>query len=166
MLLQVLSLLLLLTTISTSAPAGSKHNIYLTRCEPDGCPIGICDPGEFTLTAATLFRNGPVTPTTGSRVSTPDAIGKLSGYNPGFEGSSTKSVRLGRDGTFSWNITTGSNKLTKGALVGDGALGTEPFACFRDGSTKFAIREDGDRYSCTAEYWCGSLDVSALATAV
>jgi len=154
--------LLLLISLSTALPAaGSKHNAYLVRCEPEDCPIGLCDPGDFTLTAATYFAT-TVTPDA-TKVLTPDGTGKLSGYMPAFESATSKSVRVGRAGTFSWSIATTSKTLTKGSVAGTATLGTEPFACFKDGTTKFSIRDDGDRYRCTAEYWCGSIDVAAPA---
>ena len=159
MVLKVASLaILLIASISAAAPAGSKHNLYLVKCEPEDCPIGLCDPGDFTITAATYFANGPVADST--RIITPDGIGKLSGYNPGFESATSKSVRLGREGTLSWSIATASKSLTKGSLAGTATLGAEPFACFKDGTSKFTIRDDGDRYKCVADYWCGSIDIT------
>ncbi|KAF2796794.1 hypothetical protein K505DRAFT_323053 [Melanomma pulvis-pyrius CBS 109.77] len=140
------------------APAGSKHNVYLVRCEPNECPIGDCDPGEFTITAAAYFRNGPITEGT-TRVSTPTALGKLSGYAPKWEGIK-RTVRLGTDGTFTVNIGAKAASASKGDIAGDGSLGTEPFVCFKDGTTKFAITNEGDRYTCTTDYWCPSVDAS------
>jgi hypothetical protein len=148
----------LLASLSNTAPAGSKHNVYLVHCEPEECPIGLCEPGEFTITAATFFSTGSVA-NNGKAVVKPDAIGKLSGYNPSFESATSKNVRLGREGTFTWNITAAAKTYKKGELAGLATLGSEPFACFKDAATKFAIRDDGDKYTCTADYWCGSYDV-------
>jgi hypothetical protein len=152
--------LFLLASIVSAAPQGSKHNVYLVRCDPEDCPIGLCDPGEFTITAATYFSTGAA-PTSGRTAAKPDGIGKLSGYNPSFESATSKNVRVGRAGTFTWSITTAAKTLTKGEIAGTATLGTEPFACFKDGTTKFTITDDLDRYSCTADYWCGSTDVGS-----
>lgn len=151
--------LFLLASVSTAAPAlGSKNNVYLVRCEPEDCPIGLCDPGEFTITAATYFSTSAV-PASGRAVARPDGIGKLSGYNPSFESATSKNVQVGRAGRFTWSIATAAKTLKKGEIAGTATLGTEPFVCFRDAATKFAINDDLERYECTAEYWCGSTDV-------
>ncbi|KAF2463987.1 uncharacterized protein BDR25DRAFT_307462 [Lindgomyces ingoldianus] len=140
-----------------AAPAGSKHNIYLVKCEPNECPIGLCDPGEFTIMGAALFRNGPVT--SGTRVTKPDVFTEVSGYRSQWEGAK-RTVRMGTDGTLTSNISSGAAALAKGQIAGDATLGSEPFTCFKDGSTKFTISRDGDAYTCTTSYWCPSVDVS------
>jgi hypothetical protein len=140
------------------APLGSKHNVYLVHCSPDECPIGLCDPGEFTITAAAYFRNGPITDST-SRITTPTTLGKLTGYNLKWEGVK-RTVKVA-DGSFTVNISAKAASVKKGELAGDATLGTEPFVCFRDGVGAFAIRDDGDRYTCTTDYWCPSIDASA-----
>ncbi|KAF2709363.1 hypothetical protein K504DRAFT_346698, partial [Pleomassaria siparia CBS 279.74] len=139
-----------------ASPLGSKHNIYLVHCEPNECPIGDCDPGEFTTTAAAYFRNGPITEST-TKVSTPTALGRLTGYQPKWEGIK-RTVRVGTAGSFTSDIGAKAASLKKGDIAGDGTLGAEPFACFRDGTGKFLIADDGDRYTCTTEYWCPSVD--------
>jgi hypothetical protein len=144
-----------------SAPTvalGSKHNVYLVHCDYSDCLLGlICD--TDSIVGAAYFRNGPITEgSTG--VQRPTTLAQLSGRNPTFEGKKN-TFRFGDDGTFTSNITAGANKSDKNSIAGDATLGTEPFICFRDGTTKFDIRQDTDRYTCTADYWCGSIDASS-----
>ncbi|KAF2117904.1 hypothetical protein BDV96DRAFT_644242 [Lophiotrema nucula] len=160
--MSVLTLAALLSSTTLAAPAGSKHNVYLVHCDPQDCPIGLCDPGDFTIAAAAYFANGPVTEGT-TRVSTPTSLGRLSDGILKWEGTS-RSVRLGTAGTLKSNIPTSARTAAKGDLAGDATLGTEEFVCFKDGSTKFAISNDGDRYTCTTDYWCGSVDAGSTTT--
>ena len=133
--------------------AGSKHNFYLATCSPS-CLL-LCDPDD-TITAAIYFENGPITEGS-SRVS-PTSVGRVTGRNTAWEGSS-KSVRIGSAGTLKTNIASDAKSATKGSLVGDASLATEPFVCFKDGTTKFTMTYDFDRYECTTEYWCPSISV-------
>jgi hypothetical protein len=150
--------------VDTPAPItalGSKHTVYLVRCEPNECPIGYCEDDEFRITAAAFFRDGPIdasAPTT--RVQTPTTLTTLSGNQPAFEGSK-KTFRFGRDGTFTTNLPTGAKTASKGSIAGDATLGTEPFICFKDGTSKFGIRYDDERYTCTTQYYCPSVDVGS-----
>ena len=150
----------LLPSLALAAPQGSKHNVYLVSCEPNECPIGECEPGDFTITAAAYFANGPVAE--GNPRVTPTALGKISGYLPKWEGTK-RSIRLGSNGSFSSNIGAKSSSLKYGDIAGDATLGTEPFACFKDGKEKFQITDDGDRYTCTTDYWCASVSAGSLA---
>lgn len=142
-----------------AAPAGSKHNVYLVHCEPNECPIGSCDPGDFTITAAAYFRNGPIAEGTTSRVQTPTTLARLNGDNTRFEGS-RRTFRFGSDGTFTTNIPASARTAASGSIAGDATLGEEPFVCFKDGKTKFQINNDDERYTCTTDYWCASTDTS------
>ena len=67
------------------------------------------------------------------------------------------------DGSFTANISTKAGSLKKGEIAGDATLGSEPFVCFKDGVGKFVIQDEGDKYTCTTNYWCPSIDVSAPA---
>jgi hypothetical protein len=154
------TLLSSLALSSPLAPLGSKHNVYLISCTPNTCPIGDCDPGEFTITAAAYFRNGPITEST-SRITVPTSLGKITGYQPKWEGVK-RTVKVA-DGSFTANISTKAGSLKKGEIAGDATLGSEPFVCFKDGVGKFVIQDEGDRYTCTTNYWCPSIDVSAPA---
>ncbi|KAF2635896.1 hypothetical protein P280DRAFT_522665 [Massarina eburnea CBS 473.64] len=160
--------LLSLATLALAAPVevqGSKHVAYLASCAPDECPIGFCDPSDFNLVAAGYFANGP--PKTGT--ATPTTFGTLSAFvgNSQWEGAK-KTVRLGITGSLATNIQAGANKLKPSEIAGDAALttsligaSTEPFVCFRDGTTKFKAMYEGERYTCTADYYCPSLDLGA-----
>jgi hypothetical protein len=139
---------------------GSKHVVYLSSCAPDDCPIGLCDPEDFNIVGAGYFRNGP--PASNSASAT--ALGRLSSVSSGqkWEGSKI-TTRIGSEGAFTSNIARGAKSLAKGSIAGDGELKptglSEPFVCFRDGATKFKASYDGDRYTCTADYYCPSIDV-------
>ncbi|ORY09162.1 hypothetical protein BCR34DRAFT_568883 [Clohesyomyces aquaticus] len=152
----VLCALSLLLSSTLAAPAGSKKNIYLLKCEPNECPIGVCEPDEFTVTAAALFRNGPVK--AGATTAKPDVLALLSGYRPKWEGT-RRTVRLGTEGTLTTNISAGAASLPKSQIAGDATLGNENLVCFKDGSTTFGITYEGDRYTCTTTYWCPSIEV-------
>ncbi|KAF2690647.1 hypothetical protein K458DRAFT_412008 [Lentithecium fluviatile CBS 122367] len=138
---------------------GSKHVVYLSTCVPNECPIGLCDPEDFNLIAAAYFRNGPPATSTAS----PTTLGPISSFGSGpasWEGTK-RSVRLGTDGTYTSNIARGAKSLAKGEIAGDGELkgvGSEPFVCFKDGATKFRATYELDRYTCTADYYCPSID--------
>ncbi|KAF2740569.1 hypothetical protein EJ04DRAFT_558569 [Polyplosphaeria fusca] len=144
----LLSLTALVATTS-AAPAGSKHNIYLTRCTPTSCPIGACDPGDFGITAAAYYST--------ATSAVPASIGTIDGYQPKWEGAS-KAIRLGTT-TFTSAIQAAAARAKKGDIVGDAKLGSEPFVCFKDGATTLGFTYDDTKYSCTADYWCGSVDV-------
>ncbi|CAI6338341.1 unnamed protein product [Periconia digitata] len=149
-----------LSAIASSAPVevlGSKHVNYLATCYPDDCPIGLCYIGDFKILAAGYFANGPPKSATAS----PTSTGTLSTFlgNTAWEGD-TKSVRVGTVGTLSTNIQKGANSLKQSEFAGDAKLsGGEEFVCFRDGTTKFKITYDLDRYTCTGEYYCPSTDI-------
>lgn len=63
------------------------------------------------------------------------------------------------------NIDAKAASLAKGEIAGSVTLGAkagadgEPFLCFKDGATKFRASYDLDTYSCTAAYYCPSIDV-------
>jgi hypothetical protein len=151
------TLLSSLALSSPLGPLGSKHNVYLIHCSPNECPIGDCDPGEFSITAAAYFRNGPITEST-SLITVPTSLGKLTGYQPKWEGVK-RTVRVA-DGSFTANISAKAGSTKKGEIAGDATLGSEPFVCFKDGVGRFAIQVEGDRYTCTTDYWCPSIDAS------
>ena len=91
---------------------------------------------------------------------TPTNLARLIGYQPAFEGT-TRSFRFGLDGTFTTNIPVTAKTAASGSIVGDATLGTEPFIVFKDGATKFTIAIDGDRYTCTTDYWAPSVDAGS-----
>jgi hypothetical protein len=168
MISRTLALLSALALLSTSAPVeilGSKHVAYLSTCVPDDCPIGLCGGDDFNLIAAGYFANGPPK---GSSAS-PTALGRLSTFEGGIHWEGTKrTVRLGSSGggSLSTNIAANAKKLAVSEIAGDATLttgdgGSEPFVCFRDGTTKFRATYDLDKYSCTADYYCASLDLGA-----
>lgn len=150
--------------VDTPAPVaalGSKHTVYLVQCDPNECPIGYCEDDEFRIKAAAYFRDGPIdasAPT--SRVQSPTTLTTLSDNRAAFEGSK-RTFRLGRDGTFTSNLPKSASTASKGSIAGDATLGTEPFVCFKDGSSKFGIRYDDERYTCTTQYYCPSVDVGS-----
>ncbi|KAF2261476.1 hypothetical protein CC78DRAFT_356002 [Lojkania enalia] len=150
--------LALLPTFVLSAPLGSKHNIYLVHCDPVKCPIGLCYPGEFQITAAAFFANGPINPD--SSTNSPTSLGQLSGYQPKWEGIQRR-VAVGTMGTFASNFPASASTAEKGSIVGDASLGSEPFVCFKDGATKFTIKYDAADYTCTTDYWCPSVEVGS-----
>ncbi|KAF2275250.1 uncharacterized protein EI97DRAFT_475860 [Westerdykella ornata] len=150
MLSQLALLLALVPSLALSVPtaAGSKHNVYLVRCQPS-------DPDEDVIVAAAFFRDGPIKE--GSTLQNPTALVTVSGSSPEWEGRQRR-VRLD-EGTFTTNISADAKKAAKGSIAGDAKLGSEPFVCFKDGTTKFSVRYDRERYSCTTDYWCPSIDV-------
>lgn len=162
----LLGALALIPSLIAAAPAGSKHTVYLANCVPEECPIGLCNPDDFNLLAAAYFRNGPPS----SSVTSPTTLGTLSGSISSWEGT-RRSVRLGSEGTFATNIAAGAKSAAKSDIVGEATLtsasiigigGTaEPFVCFRDGTTKFTARYETDRYTCTADYYCPSIDTGS-----
>ena len=169
-----LPLALTLPTSPTIASIlGSKHNVYLANCDPNECPIGACDPGDFHLTAAIYFSSGSVS---GTGTNRPTGLGKLSGSNTKWEGAK-RTARFDSDiglssGTFVSQIDKAAATAASGSLAGNGTLTVggglgggsgdgESFACFKDGTSKFVITYDTDRYTCTTDYWCGSLDTGS-----
>ncbi|KAF2872741.1 hypothetical protein BDV95DRAFT_606326 [Massariosphaeria phaeospora] len=149
----LLAALALLPTLTLSAPAlGSAKNVYIARCEPNDCFLGLLCEDPFTVVA--YFRSGGIT----SENSTPTTLASLTGRNTAFEGTK-RSVSVGADGTFVTNINADAKRAAKGSLVGDATLGTEPFVCFKDTETKFTVKYDLEKYTCTADYWCPSVQV-------
>jgi hypothetical protein len=154
----IVALLVALPTLAFSSPivaAGSKHNVYLARCQHEDCSI-FCDPDDSALTVAAYFSGGPITDGS-TKLVTPTRLGRLTGQ---WEGAK-KTVRLGTDGTLTTNIETSARTAKKGDIAGDATLGTEPFVCFKDGSTEFTIRYDDERYKCKTDYWCPSIEVGS-----
>lgn len=155
-------LFVLLPTITLSAPtaAGSKHNVYLISCEPEDCSDWYCDFDYDGIRAAAFFRDGPISEGSQTRIQRPTSLATLSSPRTKWEGSK-RTVRLGRDGTFTSNIDAGANSAVKGLIAGNGTLGTEPFVCFKDGATDFLVVYDDERYTCLTDYWCPSIDVGS-----
>lgn len=157
MLSRLAILLALIPSIALSAPtsvAGSSHNVYLVRCQSD-CQGWSCGGNGDVIVAAAFFRDGPIQD--GSSVQRPNSFATVSGSSPDLEGKQRR-FRLD-DGTFTTNISADAKTASKGAIAGDAKLESEPFVCFKDGTTKLRLRSDGDRYSCTVDYWCPSIDV-------
>jgi hypothetical protein len=153
-------LLAVLPALALSAPtaAGSKHNVYLVRCEYSDCDGWDCDPEETRFTAGAFFRDGPIAEGSSTRIQRPTSLTRLSGAQTAWEGSK-RTIRFGSAGTFTSNISTSAKSATKGSIAGDGTLGSEPFVCFKDGATKFRVTYDDEPYTCTTDYWCPSIDV-------
>ena len=154
--LAALSALVALTTSAPVEVLGSKHVAYLSVCYPDECPIGLCYIGDFKILAIGYFADGPPK---GSSA-TPSALGKLSVFlgNTAWEGDK-KSVRVGSAGTMSTDISKNALSLGQSEIAGNASLPNENFVCFRDGSTKFKITHELERYTCTADYYCPSTDI-------
>jgi hypothetical protein len=148
-----------LPALSLALPAapGSKHNVYLVRCTLSDCSDWDCDPDDTTLTAGVFFRNGPIAEGSSSRIQKPTSLAPLTSSRTTWEGTK-RTMRFGSDGTFTSNISAGAKTVAKGSIAGDATLGSEPFVCFKDGATKFAITYDYDEYTCTTDYWCPSID--------
>jgi hypothetical protein len=148
----------LLPAICLSAPtaAGSKHNVYLTHCQPTDCSDFDCDPEENRITAAAYFANGPITDGSTSRIQKPTTLATIN--QSAWEGTK-RTLRLGTAGSFTSNISSTARTAAKGTIAGDATLGTEPFVCFKDGTTKFSVTYEYDTYTCTTDYWCPSTDV-------
>lgn len=154
---RIVAIFAVLPIFALSSPitaAGSKHNVYLARCALDDCSI-FCDE-DTSITVAAYFSGGPITEGS-TKVVTPTRLGRTSGQ---WEGSK-KSVRLGTDGTFTSNIDTSSRTAKKGDIAGDATLGSEPFVCFKDGSTEFTIRYEDEKFKCKTDYWCPSIEVGS-----
>jgi hypothetical protein len=169
MLLQsVLSIALVLFSAgATAAPTnaaklGSKHNLYLVTCKrrsefPD-CPLIIlCPRQQSTYTAVAYYADGPVE---SSRNSNPTEITTVSQPAQPWEGTQ-RVAKLGRVGDFSSDIEAGAEDLEKGQIAGSAKLGSEEFVCFTDRETSVVVRDFlGDpEYSCSADYWCPSIQV-------
>lgn len=159
----------LLFCMATAVPIdsiqmGSKHTLYLATCTrrtspiPD-CPLIIICPAQavVTYTAVAYFAGGPIE---SSRNSNPTQIATVSEPVQPWEGTQ-RVAKLGRNSDFSSNINAGAEGLEKGQIAGEAKMDTEDFVCFRDGETSFAARNDIgiEQYSCTADYWCPSIQV-------
>jgi hypothetical protein len=163
----ILSLaLIFLTTYATAAPTdaakiGSKHNLYLATCtKRSGCPLIILCPRQrqTSYTAVAYYANGPIE--SSGRNSNPTEIATVSESAAPWEGTQ-RTARLGRVGQFSSNIDAGAGALEEGQIAGSAKLGDEDFVCFTDGATSIVVRDFlGDpEYTCTADYWCPSIQV-------
>jgi len=159
MLLTPTLLLAVLPALALSAPtaAGSKHNVYLVRCAYSDCDGWECDPEE-TFAAGAFFRDGPIAEGSGTRIQRPTSLTRLSGSQTAWEGSK-RTIRFGTSGTFTSNIGAAAKTAAKGSIAGDGTLGTEPFVCFKDGTTTFRVTYDDEPHTCTTDYWCPSINV-------
>jgi len=170
MLLQsVLSIALaLFSTCATAAPTdaamlGSKHNLYLVTCTKRSgwadCPLIIICPRQqqSKYTAVAYYANGPVE---SNRNSNPSQISTVSQPAQPWEGTQ-RTAKLGRIGDFSSDIEAGAAGKEKGQIAGSARLGSEEFVCFTDGQTSIAVEDDlGDvEYTCSADYWCPSIQV-------
>jgi hypothetical protein len=84
----------------------------------------------------------------------------ISSNPPNWEGASY-SASLGRYGTFHSYIDANAASVAKGQIAGSARLDAEDFVCFKDGATSFKFSEDLglSTYTCTAQYWCPSIQV-------
>ncbi|KAF1965120.1 hypothetical protein BU23DRAFT_575143 [Bimuria novae-zelandiae CBS 107.79] len=172
-----LGALALVPSIVLSTPVetlGSKHTVFLASCTPSDCPIDLCDPAggmdappvlEHMLASCVVstsgaghFVNGPPSGSTAS------ATAYASTSSTRWEGVS-RSLKFSRYGTFKTSIDAKAGSLAKGEIAGsatltarDGGTEAEPFLCFKDGSTKFRAKHDGDWFTCTAAYYCPTVD--------
>jgi hypothetical protein len=136
---------------------GSKHNLYLTTCTSK-CVLGIlCSRQQRSHTAVLYYANGPVD---SSRNTSPTQMTTVTDPAAPWEGTQ-RAARLGRTGDFTSNIDEGADSISSGQIAGGAKLATEDFVCFRDGETTFKFSEDLglSSYSCTADYWCPSIQV-------
>ncbi|KAF2182290.1 hypothetical protein K469DRAFT_691508 [Zopfia rhizophila CBS 207.26] len=160
-----LATLALLPDLTNAAPVdavamGSKHNLYLVTCQRRAieCPLIIlCDKNAEaarTYTAVAYYPNGP------TRNSVPNQIATVSDPVAPWEGVQREATVWQRS-SFSSNIDADAASLPKGQLAGDAKLDNEDFVCFSDGQTSFTVRDELDLpiYSCTADYWCPSIQV-------
>jgi hypothetical protein len=152
--------LILFSTATTAAPVdaiamGSKHNLYLMTCKPSrDCLLIICGPEKSPYSAVGYFANGA----TSGQSKRPTSTSVISNPATPWDGA-TKSGAIGRD-TFTSTIDAGAAALSKGAIAGSATMGTEEFACFKDGQATISVDSgDGDDASCTADYWCASTQV-------
>ena len=113
---------------------------------------------------AAYFVNGPPTGT----ISLASAFARTPII--GWEGI-PRSFAFLRYGTFKTSINANAATLAKGDIAGSatlttgvGAAGSEPFICFKDGSTKFRTNIDLDSYTCTAAYYCPSVAAGTTPT--
>lgn len=117
------------------APAASAHNIYLLTCSQYG--------GRGSNVTGIAFFNAPITniPGGGSNWNNspqPDESAIISNPATAWEGYKLQ-IAVWNSTIFSADISTGARELQKGKFVGEASLGTEKFACFRDGETGIAI---------------------------
>ncbi|KAF2650046.1 hypothetical protein K491DRAFT_732556 [Lophiostoma macrostomum CBS 122681] len=153
--------LLLFSTATTAAPVdaiamGSKHNLYLMTCKPSrDCLLIICGPDKSPYTAVGYFANG----VSSGQSKRPTSTTVISNPATSWDGA-TKSGTIGAN-AFTSTIDAGASALAKGAIAGNATMGTEEFACFRDGQAKISVGGDlgDDDSSCTADYWCASTQV-------
>ncbi|KAF2441539.1 hypothetical protein P171DRAFT_487998 [Karstenula rhodostoma CBS 690.94] len=158
-----LGALALLPLLASAAPVetlGSKHTAFLASCTSTECPLGLCDPDDYNISGAAYFVNGPPTGTTASAT----AFAVTS--NSRWEGV-TRSVTWSRYGSFKINIDAKAASLPKGEIAGQATLtatgaADELFLCFKEGNTKFRTNYQGDAYSCTAAYYCPSIQTGTL----
>lgn len=165
-----LSLVLVaLSTAVAAAPVdviaqGSKHNLYLVTCTRrssnlPGCPLIIICPRQQTTkyTAVAYYANGPIE---SNRNVNPTQIATVAEPAAPWEGTQ-RVAKLGRAGDFSGNIDQTAAGISKGQIAGSAKLASEDFVCFKDGATSFTVRDELDdpKYSCTADYWCPSIQV-------
>lgn len=158
--------LILFTSTTNSAPvtsieAGSKHNLYLVTCLYNPCTGILCGRQGVTsyYTAAAYYADGPhdQTPT-----ANPTAFNTVSYPYQAWEGR-VFTARLGTYGsTVTSNITAGAATLAKGDIAGAAKVDSEDFVCFKDGATSVVVRSalGATQASCTAQYWCPSIQVS------
>lgn len=113
------------------------------------------------IVGAGYFVNGPPSGTTSS------ASRFARNNQKTWEGAS-RSLTLSSYGVLTTSIDAKAASLKQGEIAGTatlaakaGAANGEPFVCFKDGVTKFRVTYDLDTYSCTATYYCPSLDVGA-----
>ncbi|KAF2706933.1 hypothetical protein K504DRAFT_447801 [Pleomassaria siparia CBS 279.74] len=148
-----------------SAQMGSKHNLYLSTCTRRAgigdCPLPIfCSAADaaITYTAIAYFPNGPIS--TSGAPTPPSQIATVSEPPAPWEGAS-RGAKLGRTSSVNATIDAGAATLAKGDLAGSAKLDQEDFICFKDGTTSFEFKNEwGIReYSCTADYWCPSIQV-------
>lgn len=142
-----------------AAQMGSKHNLYLATCtKRERCPLIILCPKDeaavTTYTAVAYFANGPVE---ANRNYIPTAIATVSQPVQPWEGTQ-RVAKIGLTSSFSSNIQADGATLEHSAIAGAAQLDNEQFVCFKDGTTKFG-GTGLEEYSCTADYWCGSLDL-------
>ncbi|KAF2726802.1 hypothetical protein EJ04DRAFT_597366 [Polyplosphaeria fusca] len=136
---------------------GSRHNLYLTTCTPK-CLLGIlCSRQSRGFTAVIYYANGAVDTLTDA---SPTQMTTVSSTAARWEGA-RRSADMGSSGAFSSNIDSGAASLDKGQIAGTAMLSDEGFACFRDGETTFRFSDNLglSTNSCTADYWCPSVQV-------
>ena len=146
-----------LATLDLKTAMGSKHNIYLTTCTPK-CLLGIiCSRQERSYTSVLYYANGPVDTLPNA---SPTYMTTISSNPPRWEGAS-HSANLGSYGLFSSSIDASAKTIAKGEIAGTVKLEDEQFVCFKDEETSFRFSENLglSSYTCTANYWCPSIQV-------